>query len=86
MGASRSLFRAPTENPEAKEITTGIESGDKVEILTGLAPGDSVLLTRGKYVPQQGPQSSPLTMGGSSSKKGNGGGSVPNPGQNSGHR
>lgn len=65
----------PDGKPLSKEITTGIESGDQVEILTGLAPGDPVLLTRGKYIPQQGPQSSPLTMGGRPSKGGNGGGS-----------
>lgn len=63
----------PDGKPVTREITTGIESGDKVEVLTGLAPGDAVLLTRGKYVPQQGPQSSPLTMGGRPSTGGNGG-------------
>jgi macrolide-specific efflux system membrane fusion protein len=78
-GSKQVSVPGPEGKPEAKEITTGIESGDQVEILTGLAPGDSVLLTRGKYVPQQGPQSSPLTMGGSSSKKGNGGGSGSQP-------
>lgn len=56
----------PDGKPTVKEIVTGIETGDKVEVVSGLAPGDSVLLTRGKYVPQQGPQSSPLTMGGRS--------------------
>ena len=50
--------------PVAREITTGIESGDKIEVTSGLAPGDQILITRGKYVPQQAPQSSPLTMGG----------------------
>jgi macrolide-specific efflux system membrane fusion protein len=63
----------PDGKPVIREITIGIESGDKVEILSGLRPGDPVLLTRGKYVPQQGPQSSPLAMGGKPSTSGNGG-------------
>lgn len=74
-GTKQVTVSGPDGKPVSKEITTGIESGDQVEILSGLEPGDSVLLTRGKYVPQQGPQSSPLTMGGRSSKGGNGGGS-----------
>lgn len=50
--------------PEPRVITTGIESNDKIEITSGLVPGDKILLTRAKYVPQQGPQSSPLAIGG----------------------
>ena len=50
--------------PETREITTGIESNDKIEVISGLEPGDKILLTRSKYVPQQGPQSSPLAIGG----------------------
>jgi len=54
----------PEQPPVAKEITTGVESGDSVEVLDGLEVGDKVLVARAKYVPQQGPQSSPLMMGG----------------------
>jgi multidrug efflux pump subunit AcrA (membrane-fusion protein) len=50
--------------PESREVTTGIESNDKIEVISGLQPGDKILLTRAKYVPQQGPQSSPLAIGG----------------------
>ena len=50
--------------PEVRVITTGIESNDKIEVTSGLEPGDKILLTRSKYVPQQGPQSSPLAIGG----------------------
>lgn len=63
-GVKQVSVPGPDGKPVPREITTGIESGDKVEVLSGLAPGDTVLLTRGKYTPQQGPQSSPLTMGG----------------------
>lgn len=50
--------------PAAREIKTGVESGESVEVLSGLAAGDKVLVARARYVPQQGPQTSPLTMGG----------------------
>jgi membrane fusion protein, macrolide-specific efflux system len=50
--------------PETREITTGIESNDKVEVTSGLQPGDKILVTHSRYVPQQGPQSSPLAIGG----------------------
>lgn len=72
-GGKQVSVPGPDGKPLSREITTGIESGDKVEVLSGLAPGDQVLLTRGKYVPQQGPQSSPLTMGGRPSTGGSGG-------------
>lgn len=52
--------------PAPRRITTGIESGDKVEVLSGLAAGERVLLSSGRYAPQQGPQASPLTFGGGS--------------------
>lgn len=71
-GAKQVSVPGPDGKPVDREITTCIESGDKVEILSGLAPGDQVLLTRGKYVPQQGPQSSPLTMGGKPPASGSG--------------
>ncbi len=63
-GGKQVSVPGPDGKPVQKEVTTGIESGDKIEILSGLRPGDEVLLTRGKYTPQQGPQTSPLTMGG----------------------
>ena len=52
-------------------------------VVSGLELGDKILVAHARYVPQQGPQASPLTMGapkgGSSgqaprSKKGGGGG------------
>lgn len=52
------------EPPVARQIQTGVESGESVEVLSGLEAGDQVLVARAKYVPQQGPQTSPLTMGG----------------------
>jgi macrolide-specific efflux system membrane fusion protein len=51
--------------PVAQEIKTGVESGESVEVLEGLEAGDKVLVARAKYVSQQGPQTSPLTMGAS---------------------
>jgi macrolide-specific efflux system membrane fusion protein len=50
--------------PVAREIQTGVESGDSVEVVEGLEAGDKVLVARRRYVPQAGPQTSPLTMGG----------------------
>jgi macrolide-specific efflux system membrane fusion protein len=47
---------------EARVITTGIESNDQIEVTSGLEPGDKILLTASAYVPQQGPQSSPLAI------------------------
>lgn len=57
------------EPPVAKDIKTGLESGESVEVLEGLEPGDKVLVARTRYVPQRGPESSPLMMGG---KRGSG--------------
>src|SRR5271157_418829 len=53
----------PNGKPVTREIKTGIENNDKLEVLSGLTLGDTILITGGKYVPQQGPQSSPLTSG-----------------------
>jgi macrolide-specific efflux system membrane fusion protein len=64
----------PNDKPEIREVTTGIESNDKVEITSGIEAGEQVMISRGKYVPQQGPQSSPLAMGGGR-PSGSGGGS-----------
>lgn len=55
-GAKQASVPGADGKPVPREITTGIESGDKIEILSGLAPGDHAFLTRGKYVPQQGPK------------------------------
>jgi macrolide-specific efflux system membrane fusion protein len=55
---------APGKPPESREIKTGVESGESVEVLSGLEAGDKVVVARARYVPQQGPQSSPLMMGG----------------------
>ena len=63
-GSKQVLLPDAEGKPQARQITTGIESGDKIEVTSGLEAGDQVLMTRGKYVPQQPPQSSPLTMGG----------------------
>jgi len=51
------------EKPVIREIKTGLENNDMIEVLSGLSLGDKILITRGKYIPQQGPQSSPLTSG-----------------------
>lgn len=48
---------------EKREVMTGVETIDHVEVLSGLAAGDRVLITRARYVPQEGAQSSPLTPG-----------------------
>lgn len=63
-GKKQVMMPGPDGAPVPREVKTGIESGEKVEILSGLEEGDQVLLTQGRYVPQQAPQSSPLTMGG----------------------
>lgn len=68
-GSKRISVIGPDGQPIVREVKTGIESGDTIEILDGLTPGDHVLLAQGKYVPQQAPQSSPLTFGGRSSSK-----------------
>ena len=49
--------------PARQAVTTGIESGESVEVLSGLSEGDKVLVARARYVPQQGPATSPLTFG-----------------------
>jgi macrolide-specific efflux system membrane fusion protein len=75
-GAKTVMVPDEKGKPEPRVVTTGIESNDKIEILSGLQPGDKILLARTKYTPQQGPQSSPLAMGGRPSASG---------GQNRGH-
>lgn len=64
-GGGRQVLVAGSEGkPEPRPVTTGLELGDKVEIVSGLEPGEKVLLSRGRYRPQEGPQSSPLGLGG----------------------
>lgn len=63
-GTKTVLVPGSNGRSETREITTGIESNDKIEITSGLNEGDKVLISRQKYTPQQGPQSSPLAIGG----------------------
>jgi macrolide-specific efflux system membrane fusion protein len=59
------MVPGPQNAPLSREIVTGLETGNKVEVVSGLSAGDQIVLSRGRYVPQQGPASSPLAMGGS---------------------
>ncbi len=61
-GSKQVSVPGPDGQPVARDVKTGIESGEKIEIIEGLHDGDKVLLVSGKYVPQQA-LSSPLTMG-----------------------
>ncbi|MBI4347855.1 MAG: efflux RND transporter periplasmic adaptor subunit [Elusimicrobia bacterium] len=64
-GGGRQVFVPdPEGKPVARAIKTGLELGDKVEVLSGLQPGDKVMSARGRYRPQEGPQTSPLGFGG----------------------
>ncbi len=63
-GSKQVSVMGPDGRPVPKAVRTGIENGEKVEILSGLSVGDRVLLTQARYVPQQAPQTSPLTFGG----------------------
>jgi len=63
-GSKKVSIPGQNGKPEMHDITTGIESNDKIEVTSGLQEGDKVLITRAKYVTQQGPQSSPLALGG----------------------
>ncbi|MGA2089882.1 MAG: efflux RND transporter periplasmic adaptor subunit [Endomicrobiales bacterium] len=62
-GSKTVMVPGPKGKPIVRQVTTGIESNNKVEITSGLEPGDTILVTRSKYVPQKGPQSSPLAGG-----------------------
>lgn len=73
-GSKRVFVPGEEGKPEPREVQTGIESGDKIEILSGLQAGDQVLMTRSRYIPQQGPQTSPLTFGGHRPQQGGNGG------------
>ncbi len=48
---------------QPRDVTVGIATDQTVEIASGLAEGDKVVIKQQRYVPQQAPQSSPLTMG-----------------------
>ena len=63
-GGKYVLVPASGGKSERREIQTGIDAGDRIEIVSGLRVGDEVLLKVRKYVPQKGPESSPLTFGG----------------------
>ena len=77
------LVKGEEGKPERLPVQTGVESGDKVEIVSGLAEGDEILLSQGRYRPQQAAQSSPLlpSMPGRQSRGGRstGGGGGPPP-------
>jgi HlyD family secretion protein len=56
------LVPGPEKKPVPLAIKTGLQNGNRIEILEGLNEGDNVVVARGKYTPQQGPQTSPLTF------------------------
>ncbi len=71
------MIPGPEGKPVTRAVEVGIVAGEKLEVVSGLAAGDKVIVARSRYVPQKGPQSSPLTMGGrpssgSSSQSGTG--------------
>lgn len=71
-GSRQVLVEGPEGKPVARLVSIGLELGDRVEILSGVSPGEKVLLARGRYVPQEGPQSSPLGFGGRPQSQGQG--------------
>lgn len=64
--------------PVEREVKTGIEVDEKVEIVEGLEAGDKVVVTRGRYVPQKAPESSPLSFSGGR-RQGRADGAAPRP-------
>jgi macrolide-specific efflux system membrane fusion protein len=78
-GGKRVLVPGPEGKPEPRDIEVGMESGEQVEVLSGLQAGDKVVLGSGRYVPQQGPASSPLAIGGRRSGQGGDSGRAPRP-------
>lgn len=80
-GTKQVLVPGPNGKPVPQEVKTGIESEERIEIISGLASGDKVLLMQGRYIPQQAPQSSPLTFGGRSQSSSNSG-QAPRPRRN----
>jgi macrolide-specific efflux system membrane fusion protein len=69
------MIPGPDGHPVPQDVETGIDNGDQVEITSGLKSGDSILVRTVSYTPQQGPQTSPLTMSGKPGQGGGGGGS-----------
>ena len=63
-GGKQVMVPGPDGKPVPRPVTTGIESGDKIEVVSGIEEGDQVLVSKGRYVAQQGPQASPLAFGG----------------------
>lgn len=76
-GAKQVSVSGPEGKPVSREISTGIENNDTIEVVSGLQEGDRVLITRGRYVPQQGAQASPLTFGVRQSSSTNNSGRAP---------
>lgn len=63
--AKQVLLPGPEEGKTTpREVKVGIQTDQSVEIVEGLSDGDKVFVKQARYVPQQAPQSSPLTMGG----------------------
>jgi macrolide-specific efflux system membrane fusion protein len=62
-GGKQVLVPGEGGKPVTRDVVTGIEGPDKVEIVAGLSAGDKVLVGSGRYTPQAGPASSPLSMG-----------------------
>ncbi len=63
-GVKQVSVPGPNGTLAVRAVKTGIENNSEVEIVSGLALDDSVLITAGKYSPQHGAQSSPLTSKG----------------------
>ena len=49
------------DEPETREVKTGMENDEQVEILDGLAAGEKILIAAGKYKAQTAPEASPLS-------------------------
>lgn len=60
-GGKMVLVPVPDGKPRRQEVATGIDNGRIVEILSGIKEGDRVIVSNRRYVPQKGPQDSPLT-------------------------
>jgi macrolide-specific efflux system membrane fusion protein len=59
--------------PIAKDVETGIQSGERIEIVSGLTVDEKVFVSRGRYTPQRGTQNSPFMPGGNSNRRSGGG-------------
>ncbi len=56
------MLPGPDGKPVPHAIEIGIQSGNRVEVTGGLNEGDKIVITRGKYRPQQSAQQSPLNF------------------------